>query len=240
MIVATFRIRTVVTAAVGLACLAASSLAQANLIFFGNIDDVPGGVGNSQTILSLSSPGNTSSETGEIGIIGGVEDCSGDFQGGCGSANNPLPLRTPGDANVASASELVIYLDAQEPGNDNAITLEALTLNVFGPTGDNTLLFSASYVGPDLDLLTCPGQGNNCINAFLLDVPQAASLQGVWDESNRIGLTATLSEATGGPDRFFLSNREDAGFPPTEIPEPGSLALVALTLIGLGLLRRRG
>src|SRR5438874_2627021 len=88
---------------------------RANLIYAGN-PSVVGGVGNSQVVLSLSSPGNSSNETGSIMPTG----CSGDIQGGCSSANNGL--RTFASAGVTSAQNLVVYLDAQEPGNDNHIT----------------------------------------------------------------------------------------------------------------------
>ena len=119
--------------------------------------------------------------------------CSGDIQNPCKPPSNNTPSLS--DAHVTSAQNLVIYLDAQEPGSDNRITLNSLTLSVYAATGtSDTALFSASYIGPPspLDLTVCPGQGNNCVNAFVLDAIQAASLQTVLNNNSlslRVGLS---------------------------------------------------
>jgi hypothetical protein len=194
---------------------------------------VAGGVGNSQVVLSLSSPGSTSNETGAIMPSG----CTGDFQGGCNSANNGL--RTFASAGITNAQNVVVYLDAQEPGNDNHITLNSLTLNVYAGSGNsNVPLFSAS--APPLDLTVCHGQGNNCVKAFVLDSVEAALLQGIFNSSLRVGLSASFSDATGGPDRMFLSNRQDVGLVvPAPIIGHGLSALLAVgsVLFGASLFR---
>jgi len=207
--------------------------AHANLIFAGN-SPVAGGVGDSQVVLSLSSPGSSSNETGAIMPSG----CTGDFDGGCPSANNSL--RTFASAGVTNAQNLVAYLDAQEPGNDNLITLNSLTLNVYAASGSSdAALFSASYVGPPipLNLTVCPGQGNNCVNAFVLDSTEAAALQAVpFNSLLRVGFAASFSNATGGPDRLFLADSPDV---PIDAPEPSALALVGGALVLFGLMWRR-
>jgi hypothetical protein len=94
--------------------------AHANLIYSGN-PQVKGGVGNSQIVLSLSSPGSSSNEVGSVMPSG----CSGDIQNPCKPPSNNTPSLS--DAHVTSAQDLVIYLDAAEPGSDNSITLNSLT-----------------------------------------------------------------------------------------------------------------
>ena len=81
---------------------------------------------------------------------------------------------------------------------------------------------------------------------FVLDSVQAAQAQaaGAFDNpANVIGLSAGLSDATGGHETFFVASRPAVGVPfdfdPT-VPEPSTyLTLSAGLLAMLGFSRRR-
>jgi hypothetical protein len=215
-------------AAITLATLAVP--AAASLVYLG--DSAPVAGGTSGSILSLQSPASSSTATGSVGIGGRTGDA-------VAGANTPFPLTTLGTYGISNAFNLALWLDAAEPGNDDSITLNSLTLNVFGPAGNDALLFTASLSPVPIVLDVTPGSGNNRVNVFGLDFAQASQLQAVFSTNNRVGLAASLSEATGGPDRFVLSSRVDAGLPPAEIPVPGALWLVISGLAAFGTIARR-
>jgi len=88
--------------------------------------------------------------------------------------------------------------------------------------GDNTQKFKASYKGLPLDLTVCPDEGNSCVNAFVLDTTEARHIcKPIFSPSLRVGLEANFSDATGGPDRLFLSNAVAVSEPgPRSVPAP--------------------
>lgn len=214
----------VATVAAG-ALLGSALPASANLVYLANMT-LPAGVGNSNVILSLQSPNNTTTETGSVTP---GPTCTGDTQPACGNpSNNVISFQSAG---ATSAANVRIFLDAQEP--DNSITVNSLTMQVYTAAG--VAIPGASYsLAAPVTLTTCPGQGINCVNVFALDAAQALDLQnnhGAFNTSWLVGLSASLSSATGGPDRFILGNGTSG---PGLIPEPVSLSLLAAGLIGLG------
>ena len=223
------------TMAVLFAGLAVSPAANASLIFIGTQDFQGVRLGAAHTILTIQSPGNSTSETGSVGrsptsfndvVVGDAQTRASDTQ-----------TRRLSTLGVTSAANLRVVFRALEPIRANSILLSNLVLSIFSPTG--ALLFNSGEFTPvNFDTTETSAGVSNFV--FELDAAQASAAQaaafGASFGNNRVGLAATANNATGRHETFFVVN----GAPGINaIPEPATLALVGLGLFGAIGARRR-
>ena len=206
---------------------AGTGVASANVIYLDQQVELNGtGLGAVATVLTVQGTGNVDTESGAVFAVGSGFDTSGDAKTG----ESQSQLRTLGEVNISSASDLRLVFNAVEPGNDQSITIDALKLTFYDASGGE--LYSASLAS-SVDLTgTFNGMGKSGF-LFGLDDAQAAEAQaavfGGDFSSVRVGLDASLSGSAAGPDTFFLAS---AGGVVPAIPEPETWALM---LGGLGL-----
>ncbi len=208
--------------------------AQASLILLSAQDFQGTGLGTVNTILTLQSPGSTSNEAGSVGraVLNPNDVITGDAMTGASQSQT----RTAAELGLTSASLIRVVFNALEPGSAaNSILLNDLQLNIFDAAGN--LLFNSGAFAPINFADTFTGAGNSGF-VFGLDVTQAAQAQaaafGIGFGTNRIGISASLSNATGGFETFFV-----AIAPGQQVPEPGSLVLAGIALLGLAASQRR-
>jgi hypothetical protein len=215
------------------AAFAISASSHASLVLIGPITDTGTGIGAVNTVLTLQNDNQTGTTSGAV-----VRTASGDATTGNtqpGSSHNAT--YSFGQLNITSASDLQFVFNPVEPGQTlaNSVTLETMVLTIYTDAG--AILFTAgldhSYTFPETE--TGTGQSGFL---FGLDGPQALAAQAFVSSTNRIGLAASLSSATGGPDTFFVSVLGGEG-PGNQVPEPGTVALLGLGIAGLTAMRRR-
>jgi len=193
-----------------------ATLVEANAF---KVDMTGTGLGAVDTILTIQSPENMTTETGSVFANGAGENTSGDTQA-------ITQLRT----FTGPASNLRIVFNPSEPQNDqDGITLQNLILTAFDAGG--TARFTSDTFTPVALTATDAGTGNSGF-VFKLDDPHAAALDSAISAfgATRIGLSATANDATGGHETFFLM----------AVPEPSTWAMLVAGAIGVaGMVRRR-
>lgn len=206
------------------AMVLAATNANASLEYLGQLDLTGTGLGNVNTLLTIQSPNNTTTETGAVSWNGTTSVTTGDTQ----AINNTLLLSGLG----TQASNLLLVFNPVEPGNaSNSITLNNLVATIYSPTGD-ALWNSGTFTS-----ISFPTTDNGTGKAgflFGLDATQSAQAQTFWEAANRLGLSATVSDATGGHETFFGVTTQVS-----PVPEPstylmlfGGLALLILKMKG--------
>lgn len=217
--------------------IVAASSSQASLIPAGTVSLSGTGIGTVSTILTIHD--NDGDEAGEVHWTAGGNVATGNVVG----PNVQTKTQLFGDVGIDNAADIRIIFNASEPSG-GSIMLNDLVMNIFAP--DGTLLFTSGVFAPTFLAVTQTGTGKSGF-AFMLDALQAADAEPHVTALNRIGLSAATTMAQGGLETFFILRGptvppcdpavEVCG--PQEIPEPGTLALIGLGLLGAGALGRR-
>ena len=212
---------------------AAASLIQDTPFF----QDFSGtGLGAVNTVLTVQrtpaapSPAGTESGCSAAGVCPtGV--AGGDEKTGAGQTGNP----TFAELGIATASQIRVVFNANEPQNGGTptITLDRLVLTILDPTASTILAEFSTTGAVTVDTSVEPGVGNAGW-VFRLDAAQAAIAQTFVSGGNRVGLGANLSDASGGPETFFVASGQAL-----QASEPGLFAMAGGLLTFAAMIGRR-
>jgi len=225
------------------------SAARADLILVGTVSLTGTGLGAVNTVLTITSPANSTTEQGCVIPTGGATFGLGNLVGNlCNVGSNTdiqnqTQTRNLGAVGILSGSAFGVVFNASEPGG-NSISLDNLV--AYFRDGSGNTLSAALACGGMCDFAsTDPGTGNSGI-LFQLNGTEAAALQTFITAAGGannvyVGLGAAAGvpfPATGGLETFFVFNAVQ-GVTFSVVPEPSTTILVASGFVGLAAVARR-
>lgn len=212
--------------------------AQAQLQLLGQATSTGGGLGSVATVLTLSSPGNATAESGCVSPTG-ITSCGfanvGVMTGASQTQVQPLTA-FPG----ISGTTFRLFLNATESGNDNSIIVNDLVVRLYNSAGTQT--FSSASLPTPIPLTGAgSGIGNfgflfglSTIEAGMFTTALASSVGGT------IGVGTSITNASGGPETISVGLVAGGPGPiGTVVPEPSTYLLMASGLAGILLIRRQ-
>lgn len=243
---------TILAGATAAAIFALPQVASASLIYDSSYLAPAQGFGTAPRDLTLQANGQGATESGGLAvdsngaIIFGSAIADGSVYQGNGVSNlsgldalaNPLlddakyGVPTIGSLGITSASQIGVLFNATEPGGDSINVLD-LTLKFYTSGG----VFLGAIDGQQNFLTSNAGNGVAGFT-FVVDLAQQDQVNS-WlltgGSGTTLALEASIGDFAGGPETFLVYN---LGAIHT-VPEPGTLAMLGLGLIGLGFAQRR-
>jgi len=229
-----------------------SGAASASLVYNSAINVSAQGFGNAPRDLTIQGRGNATAESGCIAptpnnpstpmfgsaactpdsfvsLSNGMSNIGGD-EPNPQALNQKFDLPTFGSLGITSASDVAILFNATEPGSNSAFVND-LTLTVYSPTGLRLFAIDGSQDFRN----TISGNGSAGF-VFTVDLAQQTLLAPYIVAGNILGLGASLTSTFAGPESFTILNLATGA----DVPEPASLALLALAGAAAAASRRRG